>query len=130
MGILDTFSLLAPFSNSSSASNLRSGAQSGTAIAEPLDALEDVEVEVGEGGRLLRCESSLQEANCECQGVSKNSDVKKYCHSGFKNAGAKIELALRIYPGSRHMCITNDDLDQGRRNGTLCKCLSMASGLK
>eukprot|EP00984_Skeletonema_dohrnii_P024768 scaffold13900_cov141-Skeletonema_dohrnii-CCMP3373.AAC.1 len=21
-----------------------------------------------------------QDANCECQGVSKNSDVKKYCH--------------------------------------------------
>lgn len=37
--------------------------------------------------------------------------------------GAKIEPALRVYPGSHHMCITNENLDQGRGNGTLCKCL-------
>ena len=35
----------------------------------------------------------------------------------------KIEPALRVYPGSHHMCITNEDLDQGRGNGTLCKFL-------
>ena len=39
--------------------------------------------------------------------------------------GAKIEPALRIYPGSHHMCIRNEDLDQGRGNGTLRKCLKL-----
>ena len=37
--------------------------------------------------------------------------------------GAKIEPTLRIYPGCHFMCITNEDLDKGRGNGTLCKCL-------
>ncbi|KAL7448089.1 hypothetical protein ACHAWC_000349, partial [Mediolabrus comicus] len=41
----------------------------------------------------------------------------------FAASGAKIEPALRTYPGCHHMCITNEDLDQGRGNGTLCKCL-------
>jgi hypothetical protein len=41
----------------------------------------------------------------------------------FAANGAKIEPALRIYPGSHHMCITNEDLDQWRGNGTLCKFL-------
>ncbi len=41
----------------------------------------------------------------------------------FAANGAKIEPALRTYPGSHHMCITNDDLKKGRGNGTLCKCL-------
>ena len=41
----------------------------------------------------------------------------------FASKGAKIEPALRVYPGSHHMCITNEDLDQGRGNGTLCKFL-------
>ena len=44
---------------------------------------------------------------------------------GFATDGAKIEPALRIYPGSHHMCITNENLDQGQGNGTLCKCLSV-----
>eukprot|EP00984_Skeletonema_dohrnii_P028025 scaffold17846_cov78-Skeletonema_dohrnii-CCMP3373.AAC.1 len=48
---------------------------SGTALAEPLDALERAaEAEAGRFARYSRCESSNQEANCECQGVSKNSD--------------------------------------------------------
>ena len=41
----------------------------------------------------------------------------------FTSKGAKIEPALRLHPGSHLMCITNDNLDQGRGNGTLCKCL-------
>jgi len=41
----------------------------------------------------------------------------------FAAKGAKIEPALHVYPGSHHMCITNEDLDQGRGNGTLCKFL-------
>eukprot|EP00986_Skeletonema_menzelii_P013820 scaffold8448_cov188-Skeletonema_menzelii.AAC.1 len=41
--------------------------------------------------------------------------------NGYNNNGAKIEPVLRIYPGSHHMCITNDDLGKGRGNGTLCK---------
>ena len=43
----------------------------------------------------------------------------------FAANGAKIEPALRVYPGSHHMCITNEDLDQGRGNGTLCKFLKV-----
>jgi hypothetical protein len=58
---------------------------SGTALAEPLDALERAEAEgAGRFARYSRCESSNQEANCECQGVSKNSDAKstvKYANS-------------------------------------------------
>ena len=45
--------------------------------------------------------------------------------SGFGSNGAKIEPALRVYPGSHHMCMTNDDLDKGRGNGTLCKCVAV-----
>ena len=45
--------------------------------------------------------------------------------TNFASNGAKIEPALRIYPGSHHMCITNEDLDKGRGNGTLCKCLKV-----
>ena len=41
----------------------------------------------------------------------------------FAAKGAKIEPALPVYPGSHHMCITNEDLDQGHGNGTLCKFL-------
>lgn len=40
-------------------------------------------------------------------------------------SGAKIEPVLRTYPGCHHMCITNEDLDKGRGNGTLCKCLKV-----
>jgi hypothetical protein len=43
--------------------------------------------------------------------------------TGFQCKDAKIEPLLRIYPGSHHMCITNEDLDKGRGNGTLCKCV-------
>eukprot|EP00984_Skeletonema_dohrnii_P018035 scaffold8336_cov96-Skeletonema_dohrnii-CCMP3373.AAC.12 len=49
-----------------------------------------------------------------------DDDIKS---TEFAASGAKIEPALRIYPGSHHMCKTNEDLDQGRGNGTLCKCL-------
>jgi len=49
-----------------------------------------------------------------------DDDIKS---SGFATKGAKIEPTLRIYPGSHHMCITNEHLDQGRGNGTLCKSL-------
>ena len=49
-----------------------------------------------------------------------DDDIKS---TEFTSNGAKIEPALRIYPGSHHMCITNEDLDQGRGNGTLCKFL-------
>jgi hypothetical protein len=41
----------------------------------------------------------------------------------FAASGAKIEPALRTYPGCHFMCITNEDLDKGRGNGTLCKFL-------
>jgi len=43
----------------------------------------------------------------------------------FAASGAKIEPVLRTYPGCHHMCITNEDLDKGRGNGTLCKCLKV-----
>jgi hypothetical protein len=49
-----------------------------------------------------------------------DDDIKS---TDFASNGAKLEPALRIYPGSHHMCITNADLDEGRGNGTLCKCL-------
>ena len=45
--------------------------------------------------------------------------------SGFATSGTKIEPTLRVFPGSHHMCITNEHLDQGRGNGTLCKCLGV-----
>jgi len=45
--------------------------------------------------------------------------------SEFHTNGAKIEPLLRLYPGSPHMCITNEDLKNGRGNGTLCKCVSV-----
>ena len=43
----------------------------------------------------------------------------------YEHKGAKVEPVLRIFPGSHHMCITNDDLDKGRGNGTLCRCLKV-----
>jgi len=43
----------------------------------------------------------------------------------FLNRGAKIEPVLRVYPGSHHMCITNENLNEGRGNGTLCKCVKV-----
>jgi hypothetical protein len=43
--------------------------------------------------------------------------------TGFQCKDAKIEPLLRVYPGSHHMCITNEDLDKGRGNGTLCRCV-------
>ncbi len=43
----------------------------------------------------------------------------------FLNRGAKIEPVLRVYPGSHHMCITNKNLNEGRGNGTLCKCVKV-----
>ena len=43
----------------------------------------------------------------------------------FSSKGAKITPAMRCYPGSHHMCITNKDLDKGRGNGTLCRCLGV-----
>ena len=40
-------------------------------------ALEEVDMEgAGRFARYSKCESSIQEANCECQGVSKNSMSK------------------------------------------------------
>ena len=45
--------------------------------------------------------------------------------TGFTCKDAKIEPLLRVYPGSHHMCITNEDLDKGRGNGTLCKCVGV-----
>ena len=41
--------------------------------------------------------------------------------TNFASNGAKIEPAPRIYPGSHHMCITNEDLDQGRGNGLFAR---------
>eukprot|EP00984_Skeletonema_dohrnii_P026557 scaffold15906_cov92-Skeletonema_dohrnii-CCMP3373.AAC.1 len=58
---------------------LHQGTRSGTALAEPLDALERAG-EAGEAGGGRGDSLGTQDANCECQGVSKNSDVKKYCH--------------------------------------------------
>jgi len=40
--------------------------------------------------------------------------------------GAKIHPALRLFPGSSLlMCTTNNDLDKGRGNGTVCKCVQV-----
>lgn len=44
--------------------------------------------------------------------------------TNYNSRGAKIDPALRLFPGSHHMCITNDDLKDGRGNGTLCKCIN------
>ncbi len=43
--------------------------------------------------------------------------------TAYAASNAKIEPALRTYPGCHFMCITNEDLDKGRGNGTLCKFL-------
>jgi len=43
--------------------------------------------------------------------------------TGFHCKDAKIDPLLCFYPGSHHMCITNEDLDKGRGNGTICRCL-------
>jgi len=49
-----------------------------------------------------------------------DDDIKS---TGFTSRNAKIDPVIRVYPGSHHMCITNDDLKKGRGNGTLCKCV-------
>eukprot|EP00984_Skeletonema_dohrnii_P017132 scaffold7732_cov150-Skeletonema_dohrnii-CCMP3373.AAC.2 len=51
-----------------------------------------------------------------------NNDIKS---TDFKTKGAKLDPVLRLYHGSHHMCITNDDLSKGRGNGTLCKCIKV-----
>eukprot|EP00986_Skeletonema_menzelii_P016225 scaffold13992_cov123-Skeletonema_menzelii.AAC.1 len=38
---------------------------------------------------------------------------------------AKIEPVLRVYPRCPLMCNTNDDLDEGRGNGTACEVVSV-----
>jgi len=43
----------------------------------------------------------------------------------FNTQGAKIDPVLRVYPGCHQMCITNDDLSEGRGNGTLCKVVKV-----
>ena len=57
-------------------------ANSGTATrrASWFDALERVAEGAERFARYSKCESSIEEENCECHGVSKNSNVKKYCH--------------------------------------------------
>eukprot|EP00984_Skeletonema_dohrnii_P008353 scaffold3056_cov90-Skeletonema_dohrnii-CCMP3373.AAC.2 len=69
--------------------------EEGTALAEPLDALERVE---GEGGRRFarysRCESRSR-SNCECQGVSKNSDSSyELDFLGFSNAELRSVVVI------------------------------------
>lgn len=49
-----------------------------------------------------------------------DDDIKS---TNFHCKDAKIDPLLRFYPGSHHMCITNADLNKGRGNGTLCRCL-------
>jgi len=51
-----------------------------------------------------------------------DNDIKS---TDFKTKGAKLDPVLRLYHGSHHMCITNDDLSKGRGNGTLCKCIKI-----
>eukprot|EP00985_Skeletonema_marinoi_P016493 scaffold8885_cov170-Skeletonema_marinoi.AAC.3 len=51
-----------------------------------------------------------------------DNDIKS---TDFKTKGAKLDPVLRLYHGSHHMCITNDDLSKGRGNGTLCKCIKV-----
>jgi hypothetical protein len=51
-----------------------------------------------------------------------DNDIKS---TDFKTKGAKLDPVLRLYTGSHHMCITNDDLSKGRGNGTLCKCVKV-----
>ena len=43
--------------------------------------------------------------------------------ASYKFKYAKIELLLRLNPGLYHMCITHEDLDKGRVNGMLCRCI-------
>jgi hypothetical protein len=45
--------------------------------------------------------------------------------TNYMHKNAKIEPVLRLYPGAHQMCITNDNLDEGRGNGTLCKCINV-----
>jgi hypothetical protein len=37
----------------------------------------------------------------------------------------KVDPLLRFYSGSPHMCISNEQLKEGRGNGSLCKCVSI-----
>ena len=37
----------------------------------------------------------------------------------------EMEVRVSVYPGSQHMCITNEDLSKGRGNGTMCKCVKV-----
>ena len=43
----------------------------------------------------------------------------------FASQGAKIDPALRLFPGSLFMITTNDDLDKGPGNVTVCKCVQV-----
>ena len=43
----------------------------------------------------------------------------------FASQSAKIDPVLRLFPCSLFMCTTNDDLDKGRGNDTVCKCVQV-----
>ena len=43
----------------------------------------------------------------------------------FRSQGAKLDPLLRIYPKAPYMSNTNDDLEDGRGNGTTCRCLGV-----
>jgi hypothetical protein len=51
-----------------------------------------------------------------------DDDIKS---TDFSSKGSKIDPLLRLYTGSPHMCITNDDIKQGRGNGTMCRCVKV-----
>ena len=44
----------------------------------------------------------------------------------FRSQGAKLDPLLRVYPRALFMCNTNDDLEDGRGDGTTCLCLGVA----
>jgi hypothetical protein len=51
-----------------------------------------------------------------------DNDIKV---SEYNRSSAKINPLLQASPGSQEMCISNDDLKQGRGNGTLCRVLGV-----
>ena len=56
--------------------------------------------------------------------VSKLGDNDIKC-TDLSAKGAKIDPVLRLFPDAPFMCISNEDLDKGRGNGTLCKFVSV-----
>ena len=71
-----------------------------------------------------------------CMTKNKNSRIWKSMHDTIvtclgdndisgNDMRVKIDPVLRFYPGSPHMCTSNEDLREGRGIGSLCKCVSI-----